>query len=64
MQAANAVCPQLDLNLAPGQMDVGMVLVFFGELADVTGKVQCIFKIFEFEQLLQSATLYDLPSIG
>src|SRR5437870_170759 len=63
-EAVDLVGPNRDFDPAPGQVNVRMMTLLFGEFADLVGKGERLKKIFEREFLLQMMPVDDLPAIA
>src|SRR6185503_13869122 len=48
-QSIDLMSPNCDLHFAPREVDVWMMLLAFGQIADAVGKGKCVAEIFERE---------------
>src|SRR5579884_3112518 len=60
-QPVNLVCPQREFHLSPGEVDVGMMALFFGEFADLVGEGEGVAEIFEFVFAFEVMLIDDVP---
>jgi hypothetical protein len=63
-QAINLVRPDCDLHSAPGQTDVRMMTLLFGQFTNLIGESQRVAKVFERKLLLQMVPIDNIPSIA
>src|SRR5439155_25639813 len=61
-QSVYLVRPDCQLHFAPSQVNVRVMALGFGQLADFISEVQCVTKVFEFILLFQMMFFHYLPA--
>jgi hypothetical protein len=61
-QAVDFVSPNLDPRLAPGKIDVGMMVLLFGDFPDTVNELQGLAKVGELKFPLELLLAEDFPS--
>src|SRR5690242_7810346 len=61
-ETVDLVRPDRELHLAPGEINVGVVPLLLGHLADAVGEVERLAKIFKLIFLFQMMLVDDVPA--
>ena len=63
-EAVDLVGPERDLHFAPGEIDIGMMILSLGHFPHAIRKVERLAEVFEFIFFFKMMFLHDLPLVS